>query len=582
MIYAYDQWAQMPTRDIYDTQMMAMAINAAKDMYDEKKKDLKDFEDKYADFYSPFQKDMERYNEMMNNVRKIIDSAYDRGIDVLRSPEGSAIINQAKAAINPAEYNAMRLNAKYGEEYRKALAKLRADGRYSQDMENYRLNSLGLPSFDEFSTSGNNGLNTWSELSPTAYKSLQELTENWYNKRTPYQLTADKAKQVLGKDYDPRAKYTGFLDEDLMKIAGENAPGFQGSFYSDYYRDLAKRQVAAEGGDPNDEKAVEAKLQRNIADTQQKWIVNPIGDLSDWKAEQQLNISRQQLQLAKQNRQDRLDAKHDKEEKEKDKLIGWTGRRQNESMNSRTYNNTEGIANVLNKEIKKMARGEKHASIHDLVRSLYLSGSSPVNGYDLPATLSFLTKASDKEVVGHVNDNKKLPLSFSSVTNDLHLTSTRAYYNAAQNVDKNLKLKNPLSFENWLQRQNVTGYLYDDAISTNYDNSGGLDVYDINGQMMVKKSSIMPFFNNSEDTFNKKAGLYGIKKTKVDAKTGDGVHNKWIKDGEEYVIIPVTRTISADYVLSQHLNTTADAIGLTPSKAADRESEYGIIEDLYD
>jgi hypothetical protein len=34
--------------------MMAIAINAAKDMYDEKKKDLKEFEDKYSDFYSPF------------------------------------------------------------------------------------------------------------------------------------------------------------------------------------------------------------------------------------------------------------------------------------------------------------------------------------------------------------------------------------------------------------------------------------------------------------------------------------------------------------------------------------------------
>ena len=78
MIYAYDQQAQMPVRDLYDSQMMAIAINAAKDMYDEKKKDLKEFEDKYSDFYSPFQKDMERYNKMINDVRNIIDSAYAR------------------------------------------------------------------------------------------------------------------------------------------------------------------------------------------------------------------------------------------------------------------------------------------------------------------------------------------------------------------------------------------------------------------------------------------------------------------------------------------------------------------------
>lgn len=34
MVLAGDQWLQMPTRDLYDTQMMSMALSAAKDMYD--------------------------------------------------------------------------------------------------------------------------------------------------------------------------------------------------------------------------------------------------------------------------------------------------------------------------------------------------------------------------------------------------------------------------------------------------------------------------------------------------------------------------------------------------------------------
>jgi hypothetical protein len=49
----------------------------------------------------------------------------------------------------------------------------------------------------------------------------------------------------------------GFLDEDLMKIAGENTPGWQGSFWADYYRNIAKKQVEVLGGDPNDKSAVE-------------------------------------------------------------------------------------------------------------------------------------------------------------------------------------------------------------------------------------------------------------------------------------------------------------------------------------
>ena len=34
MTYAYDDWVQLPTKDLYDTAIMKMAIEAAKDMYD--------------------------------------------------------------------------------------------------------------------------------------------------------------------------------------------------------------------------------------------------------------------------------------------------------------------------------------------------------------------------------------------------------------------------------------------------------------------------------------------------------------------------------------------------------------------
>jgi len=34
MVYAYDRGMQLPVLDIYDTGMMQMAVNAAKDMYE--------------------------------------------------------------------------------------------------------------------------------------------------------------------------------------------------------------------------------------------------------------------------------------------------------------------------------------------------------------------------------------------------------------------------------------------------------------------------------------------------------------------------------------------------------------------
>ena len=34
MIYANDQWIQLPVKDLYDTQMMLTSINVAKDLYE--------------------------------------------------------------------------------------------------------------------------------------------------------------------------------------------------------------------------------------------------------------------------------------------------------------------------------------------------------------------------------------------------------------------------------------------------------------------------------------------------------------------------------------------------------------------
>jgi len=46
---------------------MLASINAAKDMYDKAEADVKEFNTKYGEFYSPIKKDVEWYN---NNVIK--------------------------------------------------------------------------------------------------------------------------------------------------------------------------------------------------------------------------------------------------------------------------------------------------------------------------------------------------------------------------------------------------------------------------------------------------------------------------------------------------------------------------------
>ena len=282
MTYAYDQWAQMPVRDLYDTQMMAMAINAAKDMYEKGQQELKDFKKEYGDFSSPFVKDMQAYGKMMKGVRDIVDTAYANGIDLARSPEGRMIIQKAINSIDPAVYNEMKENAKWGTLYKQAEMELKAKDKFSQDAEDFYRRSQGLPSFEEFSTIGDKGEhNQWRSTSPIAFQTLAEATNGWYDKRTPYELTAEQAKRELGSAYDPRKTYTGFLDEDLMNIAGQNTPGWQGSFWSEYYRDLAARQIAARGETPTAD-AVEKQLQRNVADANQEWLIKPIGKVDEF------------------------------------------------------------------------------------------------------------------------------------------------------------------------------------------------------------------------------------------------------------------------------------------------------------
>jgi hypothetical protein len=60
--------------------------------------------------------------------------------------------------------------------------------------------------------------------------------------------------------YEKGYDYTGFADRHLLDIAAGETPGWTGSIYSDYFRDLAERKVAARGK-PYTKADVERQLQ---------------------------------------------------------------------------------------------------------------------------------------------------------------------------------------------------------------------------------------------------------------------------------------------------------------------------------
>ena len=106
MVYAYDQWAPLPTKDLYNTQLMLASINAAKDMYDKAESALKEYYTKYGDFYSPIKKDVDWYQRnVIDPVQTTISNMYDSGVDPLRSAEGRSQLMRLAASAPVGEIN---------------------------------------------------------------------------------------------------------------------------------------------------------------------------------------------------------------------------------------------------------------------------------------------------------------------------------------------------------------------------------------------------------------------------------------------------------------------------------------------
>lgn len=200
MIYAYDQWAQMPTKDIYDTQLMAMAINAARDMYNRGEQEIKDFKKEYGDFYSPSQKHTDFYKRHFD-VGGFLDDLYKKGIDPLRSAEGRALVKQWINTRPIAQLEQMKKSAETYEKYQENVAKAIANNEFN-------------PAFEEFLLQGKN-INdlevgeVWDRIAPTRYLDLNQYTGHLFDKMEDedmgtdetgkdwYGVSADRRKQAL-------------------------------------------------------------------------------------------------------------------------------------------------------------------------------------------------------------------------------------------------------------------------------------------------------------------------------------------------------------------------------------------------
>lgn len=572
MVYAYDQWAQMPVKDLYDTQIMLAAVNAAKDMYEKGEQAIKDFRKDYGDFMSPFAYDTKWYNENFNVANKL-GEIYSRGGDPLRNQADRAEIYRWINSRPYADYNNKKLRAANYQTYRKNMAELDAQGAYNPAMEQYYLQRLygpkavGDPSTWDLDAMG---ISSWDRLSPVRAKSLKELTESSYNNMTPHQLTKAEVLSFPGAVYDPRQTYTGTTYQDLLDVANTAAPGLRGTAYYDYYMNEAANKVAARGEDLTPEN-INKQLERDIANSQIEYLKQPVGNIDNWYKQQSLGLQRQRLAIAQ--------ARANKEQE--DKLNGWTFRTKSGSFeNSMMFNSGE---------LLKRTRNTKNIGETLSIGSAYYSSrQKQLEGPDLVYGMLLAANYADKENIGLGENQKRRPIMFDEDNLSLKTDRVIDHLNSSATETGKYILKRGGGLQNFLKRNHIQGYIPTESASVVWDRSGGNDVYDVNFTTRIKKSDIEKYLGADKDKtlkyLGEKYGLTLVKKNGQIVKPGDknassdtGKMNHLEWNEVEWIDIPTVRTIFANELDNQMIDSHADAVTFTKATGAKRQAGY-----LYD
>lgn len=229
MVYGQEQLIQLPTLSLYDTQIMAMALNAAKDMYDRNEQQLKDFYNTYGDFLTPIAADQAWWDENMSGAaRRKVNEIYARGGDPLRNRADMAELQAFVNSRPYAEAALMKQSAENSKLYQKARMELEAKGLYNPLMAKY-----DGPDLSTYSTADSG---VWDKMSPTPFENVATFSNPYFEGMKPNVHKESKN----GIDYDVEQ----ITDEDLKAIAdahhNELVSTPQGQIMYKYYQDVAR------------------------------------------------------------------------------------------------------------------------------------------------------------------------------------------------------------------------------------------------------------------------------------------------------------------------------------------------------
>lgn len=183
MIYAGDTYTPLPTKELYNTQMMMASIAAAKDMYEKTEKQLDEFFKTYNDFRSPVSGAQEEYARLTTKrVDDALNQLYQQGIDPLRNAQGRAAIQNIIRSTDYGRINKLKQQAENYNKYLDAKREMIAKGLTTDDFENWMLKQQGLDGFTAVYQDGQKKgqIRDWTRLTPEQYISVDAATDPWF------------------------------------------------------------------------------------------------------------------------------------------------------------------------------------------------------------------------------------------------------------------------------------------------------------------------------------------------------------------------------------------------------------------
>lgn len=572
MIYQYDQALQLPTVDLYDTQIMAMALNAAKDMYERGEQQIKDFQKAYGDFLTPITADQNWWNQNVTGAaRDLVNSIYARGGDPLRNARDRAQISMFLNRLPYGDMAKLKSSAKNAEAYLEARRKLELEGKYNPAIEQYAGKGL-----DQFSTV-NDGI--WDRMSPVPYENMADFSKAYFDNISPIQRSATKN----GISYS----ISEITEPMLQDIADRH---FNDLVNTPQGRLMYQMYLNQSGGDAKAARQAfnNAVVSGNLDRRKYADDYNVQKDKAEDRA-----LKRRALSLQEQNfalKKKIAEAKLNNQNSAK----SWTERQRIGVMNNHNYKAdlrldlakaksgtttagakmqlvSEGISNPTNAQIQnKIKENKALLRNQELYAKYYGSYTTNVEGGDLITARALFAGLSKEEAVGDIAGIKRKPVQFNPKSN-LTLTSLRERdyggVRLKETTDANI-------LQDYLDKNHIQGHVpYDIATVSYKDYAPGRGVFDVNSTVRIKASDFDKLGNGNAESRRRILESNGA----TLLTTGGKVVSKDQKiawSNIEYIELPVSRSFDSHSYTDSEINTYHEALNYTKTIAKKEQSGF--------